>query len=184
MTFTFQSLLTLGLPLIGLPLLIHLINLRRHRRVEWAAMDFLLESQKRNKKWILLRQLLLLLLRTVAVALVVMMLAGPALQFQWGRFFGQGTMHHLVLLDDSYSMSDAWNESTAFAEAQRVVEQLLDQATVQQGTQKLTLLRFSQASELTAGGPADGLGQPLNRQSYEEIAARLSKDHSKRCRLL
>ncbi len=32
--------------------MIHLINLRRHRRIEWAAMDFLLESQKRNKKWI------------------------------------------------------------------------------------------------------------------------------------
>ena len=69
MSFLFQSLLTIGLPLVALPLVIHLINLRRHRRVEWAAMSFLLESQKRNKKWILLQQLLLLLLRTSAVAL-------------------------------------------------------------------------------------------------------------------
>ena len=175
MTFSFQSLLTFGLPLIALPLLIHLINLRRHRRVEWAAMDFLLESQKRNKKWIFLRQLLLMLLRTAAIALTVMMLAGPVLQFQWGRFFGKGTTHHLVLLDDSYSMSDRWDRSSAFAEAKRVVEQLLDQATQQPGDQKLTLLRFSQAGDLTAGAGGEDLEQPLDRQSYEEIVGKLEK---------
>ncbi len=175
MAFTFQSLLTLGLPLIALPLLIHLINLRRHRRVEWAAMDFLLESQKRNKKWIFLRQLLLLLLRTAAIALVVFMLAGPVLQFQWGRFFGKGTTHHLVMLDDSYSMSDRWESGSAFSEAKRVVEQLLDQATQQPGNQKLTLLRFSQASEFSAGAEAEGLEQPLDRQSYEAVIAKLEK---------
>jgi len=175
MSFTFQSLLTLGLPLIALPLLIHLINLRRHRRVEWAAMDFLLESQKRNKKWIFLRQLFLMLLRTAAIALLVFMLAGPVLQFQWGRFFGKGTTHHLVLLDDSYSMSDRWDRSSAFAEAKRVVQQLLDQATQQAGTQKLTLLRFSQAGELTAGAEAEGFEQPLDRQSYEAVVAKLNK---------
>ena len=107
----------------------------------WAAMDFLLESQKRNKKWIFLRQLLLMLMRTAAFALVVFMLAGPVLQFQWGRFFGKGTTHHLVLLDDSYSMSDRKNQTTAFDEAKRVVQQLLDQATQQAGDQRLTLLR-------------------------------------------
>ena len=175
MSFLYQSLLLVGLPLIVLPLLIHLINLRRHRRVEWAAMDFLLESQKRNKKWIFLRQLLLMLLRTAAIALVVFMLAGPVLQFQWGKFFGKGTTHHLVFLDDSYSMSDSWDRSSAFTEARRVVEQLLDQATQRPGNQKLTLLRFSQAGELTAGAEADGLEQPLDRQSYDEIVARLGK---------
>lgn len=175
MSFLFQSLLTIGIPLIGLPLLIHLINLRRHKRVEWAAMDFLLESQKRNKRWVFLRQLLLMLMRTAAIALLVFMLAGPVLQFQWGQFFGKGTTHHLVLLDDSYSMSDRWDQSTAFSEAKRVVEQLLDQATQQAGNQKLTLLRFSQAGDMTAGAEVAGLEQPLDRQSYEEVVAKLNK---------
>ncbi|MGI9429729.1 MAG: BatA domain-containing protein, partial [Bythopirellula sp.] len=175
MSFSFQSLLTLGLPLIALPLLIHLSNLRRHRRVEWAAMEFLLESQKRNKKWILLRQLLLLLMRTAAIALVVFMLAGPVLKFQWGRFFGQGTTHHLVMLDDSYSMSDSWERTNAFDEAKRVVQQLLEQATQQPGYQKLTLLRFSTAGELTAGSETAGLEQPLDRRTLDQIIATLNK---------
>ncbi len=47
----------------ALPVLIHLINMMRHRRVQWAAMEFLLASQKKNRTWVMLKQLLLLLLR-------------------------------------------------------------------------------------------------------------------------
>ncbi len=57
---------TLGLPTLGvvaLPVLIHLINMMRHRRLEWAAMEFLLVSQKKHRTWVILKQLLLLLLR-------------------------------------------------------------------------------------------------------------------------
>ena len=175
MTFLFQSLLTVGLPLIGVPLLIHLINLRRHQRVQWAAMDFLLESQKKNKKWIFLRQLLLLLLRTAAVAAVVMMLAGPVLQSKWGQFFGKGTTHHLLLLDDSYSMSDRWEQTSALEEAKRVVTLLLDQATSRSGNQKLTFLRFSQAAQLSTGGKTEDYEQSLDRKRFDEVVSELGK---------
>ncbi len=80
-----ESLLWLGLPLIGLPVLIHLINLLRHRRVEWAAMEFLLVSQRKHRRWIILKQFLLLLLRMAAVAMIVFMVAQPLLRAQWGR---------------------------------------------------------------------------------------------------
>ena len=75
--FVHESLLWWGLPLIGLPILIHLINLMRHRRVQWAAMEFLLASQKRHQRSILFKQWLLLLLRMLAVAAVVLMVAQP-----------------------------------------------------------------------------------------------------------
>ena len=52
-----------GLLLLGVPLVIHLINLFRHRRRQWAAMEFLLASQKKNQRWVRLRELLLLLAR-------------------------------------------------------------------------------------------------------------------------
>ena len=175
MSFLFQPLLLIGLPLIALPLVIHLINLRRHRRVEWAAMEFLLESQKRNKKWIFLRQLLLLLLRTAAVALVVFMLAGPVLQSQWGRFFGAGTTHHLILLDDSYSMADRWEQSNAMDEAKRVVTRLLDQATQKAGSQKLTFLKFSETTQVSAASESQRHEFELDRQSFEKVVESLNE---------
>ncbi|HCK54865.1 MAG TPA: hypothetical protein DIC23_16730, partial [Planctomycetaceae bacterium] len=49
--------------LVSAPVIIHLINRYRFRRVEFAAMEFLLASQQRNRRRILVEQLLLLLLR-------------------------------------------------------------------------------------------------------------------------
>jgi len=44
--------LTWGFFLALVPLLIHLINLVRRRRVKWAAMEFLLASYKKHRKWV------------------------------------------------------------------------------------------------------------------------------------
>ena len=55
-TFDFLPLVWWGLPLVAVPLVIHLINLLRHRRVEWAAMEFLLASRKKYRTRVLLRQ--------------------------------------------------------------------------------------------------------------------------------
>ena len=81
--------LTAGFFLALLPLLIHLINMMRHRRVQWAAMEFLLQSYKKHRKWVWLRQLLLLLARMAAVALVVAMLAQLVTQRRYEGLFGE-----------------------------------------------------------------------------------------------
>src|SRR5687767_11252145 len=97
--FLHPGLLWIGLPLLAVPILIHLINLMRHRRVEWAAMEFLLESQKKNSTWVLLKQLLLLALRILAVAAVVLIVAQPRMESQLAELFGGTKTHHIVLLD-------------------------------------------------------------------------------------
>jgi hypothetical protein len=174
-TFLYQSLLTIGLPLLALPLVIHLINLRRHRRVEWAAMQFLLESQKRNRKWIVLKQLLLLAMRTAAIALAVLMLAGPVIRSGWAALFGSGVTHHLILLDDSYSMSDQWDETTALEEAKRVVIRVLDQARQRSDDQLVTLVRFSQAKDLSVGAAVAFDRQPLDAETLTNMERYLAQ---------
>jgi hypothetical protein len=151
MSFLFPTLLTIGLPLIAVPIAIHLINLRRQQRIRWAAMQFLLESQRRNRRWILLKQLLLLAMRMGVIAVLVLMLAHLVLRNEWLSLLGRGTTHHLVLLDDSYSMSDRWNDTTALGEGKRAVQAIVDQAAAQSDTQLVTLLRFSEAARLSAG---------------------------------
>ena len=49
-TLEFAPLFWWGLPLAAAPVLIHLINLLRQRRVKWAAMEFLLASQQRSRR--------------------------------------------------------------------------------------------------------------------------------------
>ena len=64
-----------GLALIASPIIIHLINRMRFRRVRFAAMEFLLDSMNRNRRRVLLEQLLLLLLRILIVMFLVFLIA-------------------------------------------------------------------------------------------------------------
>jgi hypothetical protein len=137
--------LTWGFFLVLLPLLIHLINMLRHRRVKWAAMEFLLQAYKKHRKWIWLKQLLLLLMRMVAVALLVAMLAQWVTRGQWLDFLGGKATHHYVLLDDSYSMSDRAGGTSAFETALTAIQRIAAQAAAQDTPQKFTLIRFSRA---------------------------------------
>jgi hypothetical protein len=157
-----------GLALLGVPILIHLINRLRHRRVGWAAMEFLLASQKRSRNWILLKQLLLLLLRVVAVAAIVLMLAQP--HNQWAALLSHAKTHHIVLVDDSFSMSDRLSDASAFDRAKEVVLRLAEQAARADNPQVFTLLRFSQAGAGPRGTQPDMLEQPLTAGLRQRLA--------------
>jgi len=173
-SFVFESLLWWGLPLVGLPILIHLINLMRHRRVPWAAMEFLLVSQKRHQKSVLFKQLLLLLLRMLAVAAVVLMVAQPLLRNQWGKLLGGSQTHHIVLLDDSFSMSDHWAGTSAFDQAKQVVGKLAAQAEHQDAPQAFTLLRFSRARQIARGTQPDVLQQAVDSAFAASLDGKLA----------
>ncbi|MEX2112751.1 MAG: BatA domain-containing protein [Pirellulales bacterium] len=168
-SFVFESLLWWGLPLVGLPILIHLINLMRHRRVQWAAMEFLLASQKRHRKSVLFKQLLLLLLRMLAVAAIVLMVAQPMVRNQWGSIFGGTRTHHIVLLDDSFSMADRWADTSAFEQAKQVVGRLAGQASRQDSPQMFTVLRFSRAGRVGQGSQPDMIEQPLDADFSSQL---------------
>ena len=155
-----------GLALLGVPILIHLINRLRHRRIGWAAMEFLLASQKRSRNWILLKQLLLLLLRIAAVAAIVLMLAQP--HNQWAALIGRAKTHHIVLVDDSYSMSDRCQRfQRAGARPNSSSLRLAEQAGRADNPQVFTLLRFSQAG----AGPAAPSPTCSNSRSPADCAS-------------
>src|SRR5438552_15944804 len=115
--------MVIGGALISSPIIIHLINRMRFRRVKWAAMEFLLKSQKRNRRRLIIEQLILLALRCLLVLLVGLLLARfihDALAFAQP----QGSLH-VVALDDTASMGDAWRADgqarTTFEAAKRAI---------------------------------------------------------------
>lgn len=144
LTSLFSPLVLAGLVagLAALPVLIHLINMLRHRRVQWAAMDFLLQSYKKHRNWVWLKQFLLLLLRVTAMILLVLMLGQVGCR---GDRFSVGAQktHHYVLLDDSYSMSDRTGKTTAFDRARQAIKLIARKAGAEDN-QEFTLVRFSQ----------------------------------------
>lgn len=132
-----------GAALISAPIIIHLLNRLRFRKVRFAAMEFLLQSQKQNKRRILFEQLLLLLFRILLVLLIAALIARLILDPNQLAFLQGDKNHHLVLLDDSASMQDRWGETTAFAEGKNVIRKLVEEGSRRPGTQMLTVLLLS-----------------------------------------
>ena len=153
--FSYPALLWL-LPIAGLVVLIHLINMFRHRRVPWAAMEFLLAGYKKSRTRILMQQLLLMLLRTLAVVCVIFMLAKPALQGPIADWLGGGKPTlHFVLLDDSFSMSDRGTGDVIMDEAIAYVGKIVDHAEKSGKSDHFSLVRFSQAQAVVHGESPD-----------------------------
>lgn len=92
-----------GLAAAAGPVLIHLLNRRIFRQVDWAAMDFLLEASRRSKAFLRLRELLLMALRMAAVALFGFAVARPFFA-TGGAAATSGPVHAILVLDNSMSM--------------------------------------------------------------------------------
>lgn len=107
-----------GLACAAGPIVIHLLNRRRFRTVEWAAMDFLREATQRSRKILEWRDLLLLLLRTVAVLLFGLALAQPYFgQKQNGEALSSQPVHAVLIVDNSLSMGYEQLGSTLLQQA-------------------------------------------------------------------
>lgn len=77
-----------GLVAASGPIIIHLLNRRRFRVVDWAAMDFLRRAMQRNRRAVQLRDLIVLVLRCLAIALFGAALARPFLSGVSGASMG------------------------------------------------------------------------------------------------
>src|SRR5438270_1467028 len=106
--FLNPAFLLIAVALVSVPIIIHLINRMRFKRIRWAAMEFLLKAQKRTRRRLIIEQLLLLALRCFLIALVGLLVS---------RFVGCSNANltgkpnlHIVLLDDTLSMQDQWKE--------------------------------------------------------------------------
>src|SRR5439155_15179574 len=140
--------MVIGGALISSPIIIHLINRMRFKRVRWAAMEFLLKSQKRNRRRLIIEQLILLALRILLVLLIGLLLArfiSDALSLTQPQ-----STQHVVVLDDTASMGDAWRQdgqprSTFDVAKKAIVEDIAGGASqAQSGTaQSLVVVRLS-----------------------------------------
>jgi len=141
-----------GAVLISSPIIIHLLNKRRFKTVDWAAMDFLIEADKKNHRRIQLENLLLLLLRCLAVLLIGLLLARPFRPLSAaGGLFDTVRYERIVLLDDSVSMGARLDEGTAFQAAQKGLEQFLDGLADAESEDTLTVILASKPEKPVAG---------------------------------
>jgi hypothetical protein len=121
--------LLLALIAVGLPLLIHLLNLKRPQKVSFSTLAFFRELKNTTIRRIRIKKLLLLFLRLLAVACLALVLARPFLP---AGLSGGGTAQapalNAILLDNSISMSRIGSQGPLFDYAKDIITKIEDSA--------------------------------------------------------
>jgi hypothetical protein len=105
-----QPWLLLALPLLAIPIVIHLIHLRRYQSIPWAAMQFLLTATKMSSGYSRLRQWLVLALRALALAALVFFMARPLASGVSSWLASDVSQLQILVLDRSPSMQQTVGE--------------------------------------------------------------------------
>lgn len=95
-----------ALPLVGLPILIHLINQNRHRTINWAATMFLLQARRMARGMARLKYILLMIARMLAVAALIFTVARPMAGGWLGATASTAPDLTIIVLDRSVSMEE------------------------------------------------------------------------------
>jgi hypothetical protein len=96
-----------GAVLMAVPIIIHLLNRRRFKVVQWAAMEYLLAAMRKNRRRLKFEQWLLLAVRCLLLFLLGVALARPlgCDNSSLAALAGQRNGLHVFVIDNSYSMA-------------------------------------------------------------------------------
>jgi len=117
----------IALAAVGLPLIIHLLNLRKPKRVQFSTLAFFKELQKTTIRKIKIKRLLLLFLRFLAIACLAMVLARPFLppSLSIGASANQPTVY-AILVDNSISMSRIGSKGPLLNQAKELITAIVE----------------------------------------------------------
>ncbi len=116
----------LGMVAAGIPLLLHLLNLRRLRTVEFSSLRFLLELQQTQIRRIKIQQILLLLLRTLLIVFAVLAFARPTIPSRIPLLASSARSSVVIIVDNSASMEVADQRGVRFKQAQEAARNLTE----------------------------------------------------------
>jgi hypothetical protein len=167
---TSTGLMWAGVAAVSIPIIIHLLNKRKFKIVDWAAMEFLLDADKKNRRRVRLENLLLLLLRCLAVLLIGFLLARPFIPTSMTAGILNATQYErIVIVDDSLSMQARVGNESAWDQARLRLTRLTEALASDQSDNTLTLILTSQPDQPQFNGAA------LNKKSIAEINETIDK---------
>ena len=150
-----------GAMLAGIPILIHILNRRRFKIVNWAAMEYLLAAMRKNRRRVQFEQMLLLAIRCLVLAMLGLALARPyaCSDSSLAAFAGQRTGLHIFVIDNSYSM--AYESESEVGKTHLDVAKSIVRRQIQQ------LVSGGESAAIVLVGKAGGTVGPTTRPASE-----------------
>ncbi|MBR1784326.1 MAG: BatA domain-containing protein [Bacteroidales bacterium] len=176
MTFSHPAMLW-GLAAVAIPVIIHLLRLRRYRTVYFSNVERLEATSSAQRRHDTIRQWLVLAARVLAIALLALAFAGPSLRRRQAT--ADNTQAAVsIFIDNSFSMSLASADGSMLDEACRRAKELVAAYPVDTRFQVLSgdmtgtqmhLLGSDEAvdaiDQLTSSAAAPTLAEAASRQA-------------------
>lgn len=127
MNFLHFGMLPYFLPLVAIPILLHLLTLHRLKTVELSTFRFLFDSYVQQRRRMKFLEALIAFLRTLFILLLVLSIARPVVR-HWSALFGSSESGRdvVLLMDASASMNAVADGMTAFERSKRAALTVVD----------------------------------------------------------
>ncbi|MBU2507316.1 MAG: BatA domain-containing protein [Bacteroidetes bacterium] len=111
----------------SIPLILHLLNLRKMERVEFSTLQFLKQLNKSKIKKIKLKQWILLIIRTLIICFLVAAFARPTIKSTaLSGYSSKAKTSAVIIIDDSPSMSIVTEEGSYLNQAKKEASELIN----------------------------------------------------------
>ena len=160
----------LGLIAAVIPILIHLFNLRKLKKVEFSTLLFLKELQKSKIRKIKVKQWLLLALRVLIIVFLVAAFARPTIKhFSLGSASSTAKTTAVIILDNSYSMSVINEKGSYLNQAKKTAKELIE--NMQNGDEAAVILTsYPKSGEQTLTSQKPKLINKINETKISYIS--------------
>ena len=179
----------IALSAIAIPIIIHLIQLRKYKKIYFSNVSFLHSIEEQQRKTNKLKHLLVLLARILTIIFIVLAFAQPYIPFNNNKI-NSGKNYISIYVDNSYSLERQGDNGTLFDEAKRKAREIAsafksdDQFQLLgnefSGNQQRWLSKesfFNNLAELKIRPESRSLQQVINRQKsfLDDKSGRSSK---------
>lgn len=121
-----NPLVLIGMVAATIPLILHLLNLRKLKTIEFSSLKFLKELQKSKIRKLKIKQILLLILRTLIIVCIVMAFARPTIPTSLPFFQTYSKTSAVIVVDNSFSMDLSDGSGNRLKQAKLTANQIIN----------------------------------------------------------
>lgn len=115
-----------ALTLLAIPVILHLFNLKKYKKVYFSNFNFLEALQQQRKNSSRLKNLLLLLLRLLIISCIVIAFAAPYINPEHKSVPQPEKRQVIIYADNSFSMTNSGSQSSLFEESKKYLLDIIN----------------------------------------------------------
>ncbi|MFH0735237.1 MAG: BatA and WFA domain-containing protein [bacterium] len=158
----------------SIPIIIHLLNLRKLKKIEFSTLAFLKELQKNKIKKVKIKQWILLALRTLIIIFLVFSFSRPTIKStSVGGTNSAAKTTAVIIIDNTFSMSVITDKGSYLNRAKKIALNLLSK--LQEGDEAVIIAAGSVNSNISLSTDLNKLKSQLNNLQLSYVSAPLHK---------